>query len=185
MKAQKGFTLVELMIVIAIAGITLGLGYPSMKNLIIKSRVNGYAHTLLSTVHSARQTAIMRNEYITVCASANGSSCDTDWSKGHLIFIDQNGNRELDIEDTRLNYINGINDADNVKWQSFKIAKTLQFLPTGITNHQNGTFTVCGLGKVKYAKAVIITKTGRPRVSQDSNDDGVDEGASGKPLSCD
>lgn len=184
MKAQKGFTLVELMIVIAIAGITVGLGYPSMKNLIIKSRVNSYAHTLLSTVQSARQAAIMRNEFITVCASANGIDCNTDWSKGHLIFIDKNGNRELDIEDTRLNYIDGINDADNVKWQSFKVANTLQFLPTGITNHQNGTFTVCGLGKIGFAKAVIITKTGRPRLSTDSNGDGIDEAASGKALNC-
>lgn len=184
MKVQKGFTLVELMTVIAIVSITLGLGYPGMKQMLIKSRVNSYTQTLLSTIHSARQAAIVRNKYITVCASANGVDCETDWSAGHLIFIDQNGNRQLDTEDARLNYIEGINEADNVKWQSFKVANTLQFLPTGITNHQNGTFTVCGLGKTQYAKAVIITKMGRPRMSSDSNNDGIDEGASGKPLNC-
>jgi len=184
MKAQKGFTLVELMMVLAIAAIVLGLGYPSLKQLVIKSRVNSYAHTLLSTIHSARQAAITRNQYITVCASATGESCTSDWSQGHLIFVDHNANRQLEIGEEVLNRVPGINAMDKVKWQSFKTADTLQFLPMGITNHQNGTFTICGQNKPEFARAVIITKTARPRMSKDENGDGIDEGATGKPLTC-
>jgi len=184
MKTAKGFTLVEMLGALAIGGIALGLGVDSMQGLVTDQRVASYAGDLLQTVHNARQYAIMKHKRVTVCASEDGQSCGGDWSSGHLIFLDHNGDRELDEEDEILNHGAGSNGRDPVYWRSFRVADTLQFLPTGITNHQNGTLTVCGLGKVEHARAVIIAKMGRPRRSKDSNADGVDEGADGRPLRC-
>lgn len=184
MKQQSGFTLIELMTTIAVLGIVLGMGLPNLSEMLIRQRVNNYTQLILSSVHSARQAAIMRSRFITICASKDGKSCSSDWSSGHAIFQDNNGNRLLDNDDIMLSYIAGLDPEDRVKWRSFKPQSTLQFLPTGITNHQNGTFTICGLKKEKYAKAVILTKMGRPRISKDKNKDGIDEGADGKSLKC-
>ena len=184
MKKMKGFTVIETLIAIAITGITLGFGITGMQNFLVKQRVSAYAGDLLQSVHMARQYAILKGQTVTICASQNGKDCISHWSTGHLIFIDHNGDRIRDATDQVLNHVRGINTSDAVVWKSFKASETLQFLPTGITNHQNGTFTVCGLKADKHARGVIITKMGRPRMSQDENGDGLDEGANGKPLSC-
>lgn len=184
MKKMKGFTIIELLSALAISGVTLTVGVSSMQRLVVEQRVSAYTGNLLQSVHSARQQAILKSKTVTVCASEDGRDCSEDWSAGHLIFIDQNGNRARDDEDQVINHVYGSHGSDPVTWRSFKVAKTLQFLPTGITNHQNGTFTVCGIGKQEYARAVIITKMGRPRLSQDEDGDGIDEGATGAPLKC-
>lgn len=184
MRKTKGFTLIECLIAIAVLSITLTAGFNGLQSLLIKQRVAAYSGQLLQSVHTARQYAILRSKSVTICASENGTTCVDDWSKGHMIFIDQNSDRVRDENEAVLNHIHGNQTSDPVSWKSFKAASTLQFLPTGITNHQNGTFTVCGNGTAKYARAVIITKMGRPRMSQDTNGDGIDEGADGKPLKC-
>ena len=184
MRKQNGFTMIELLTAVAISSITLTFGVSSMQTLVVEQRVDSYAGNILQSVHNARQHAILKGKPITLCASEDGQNCSENWSLGHLIFIDHNGNRELDEEDKILNHSSGSNTSDPVYWRSFRVADTLQFLPTGITNHQNGTFTICGKNEVERARAVIVTKTGRPRMSQDANGDGLDEGADGRPLRC-
>ena len=184
MKKMQGFTLIECLIGIAILSIGLTAGFNGVQSLLTKQRVAAYSGQLLQSVHTARQYAILRSQPVTICASENGKFCVEDWSKGHMIFLDQNGDRVRDESEVVVNYIHGNQANDPVSWKSFKADSTLQFLPTGVTNHQNGTFTVCGNGSNKFARAVIITKMGRPRMSQDSNGDGLDEGADGKALKC-
>ena len=184
MRKTKGFTLIECLIAIAIIALTIGLGISGLQQFLVKQRVNAYAGDLLQSIHTARQQAILKRSPVTLCASINGQDCSDDWAKGHLIFLDHNGNRIRDSDEQILNHVYGSRGGESVSWKSFKVASTLQFLPTGITNHQNGTFTVCGLHTNKLARAVIITKMGRPRMSKDENGDGIDEGADGKPLAC-
>lgn len=184
MRATKGFTLVEMLFSLAIASLTMTVGISSLQELVINNRVSTYAGNLLQSVHIARQQAILKHQPVTLCASADGQQCSDNWSTGHLLFLDKDGNRALGADEQILHYSEGSNRNDPVYWRSFRVADTLQFLPTGITNHQNGTYTVCGIGKADYARAVIITKTGRPRMSQDEDGDGIDEGADGRPLRC-
>ncbi|AZZ94364.1 prepilin-type N-terminal cleavage/methylation domain-containing protein [Hahella sp. KA22] len=57
---QKGFTLVELMVVIAILAITLVLGLPSFSNLIDSNRVTANTNTLVGALNLARMEAVNR-----------------------------------------------------------------------------------------------------------------------------
>lgn len=180
----RGFTLIELLISLAIGSIALTAGISSLQNLVIDQRVSTQAGQLLQSVHNARQQAILKHKPVTLCGSDDGKTCSGNWSTGHLLFIDQNGDRQLDEDDEILNHVSGSHRQDPIHWRSFHTMATLQFLPTGITNHQNGSFTVCGMSDPEHARAVIITKMGRPRISQDSNGDGIDEGADGRPLRC-
>lgn len=183
-QTQDGVTLIEIMVVAALVAIVATLAAPSMSERIVRNRVDSYISALHQTVLVARNTAISMHKPVTVCPSLDGLRCSNNWADGHMVFIDQNGNRLMDAEDGIQAFHQGVHSDDTLQWKAFQHKLTLQFLSTGITAHQNGSFVVCGLADPKFARAVIITKMGRPRLSQDGDGDGIHEGAEGKPLRC-
>jgi type IV fimbrial biogenesis protein FimT len=62
----RGFTLIELMTVVAILVILLGLGVPGMRNIIIKTRVKNASFDVFTSILSARSDAITRNTTVTI-----------------------------------------------------------------------------------------------------------------------
>ena len=72
-----------------------------------------------------------------------------------------------------------------ITWKGFPNRSLLQMLPSGFTNYQNGTFLYCPNNtNTQLIRALFITKTGRARLSQDTNRDGIYENSQGKNLSC-
>ena len=70
MKAKSaGFTLLEIMLVIALLAILLGLGAPSFTEFMRNSRITGKANDLLAGLNLARTEAIKRHVPVTVCAT--------------------------------------------------------------------------------------------------------------------
>lgn len=71
--ANRGFTLIELIVAIAVAAILLTVAVPSLTNLIRNNRVTGQANELVAIVNFARNEAIRRNDSIDVDLTASGS----------------------------------------------------------------------------------------------------------------
>ena len=88
--AQGGFTLIELMVTIAIAGIVLSLAVPSMTTMIKNNRLQSAASSFVGDLQFARSEAIKRGQNVTVCPSADGSTClgANTWHKGWMVFSD-------------------------------------------------------------------------------------------------
>lgn len=80
-----GYTLLELMVVLAIVAILAALAAPSFNNAILNSKVGSYANELVATSLLARGEAIKRNVTITMCASSNGTSCTGSWQQGYIV----------------------------------------------------------------------------------------------------
>jgi type IV fimbrial biogenesis protein FimT len=92
---QTGFTLVELMVTIAVGVVILGVGIPAFNGMMSSNRTTGYANELLGALRLARSEAVKRGAGVTVCASnAANSACDgTNWQNGWLLFTDPNADR--------------------------------------------------------------------------------------------
>lgn len=99
----KGFTLIELIITITIAGILMATAVPGMGNLIRNHRLSGQANDLLADLAFARSEAIKRSVTVTVCkqnASSTTPACNTTstapWTGGWVVFVDTDNDGQID-----------------------------------------------------------------------------------------
>ena len=71
----SGFTLIELMVTVAVVGILAAVGVPAMTGLIHANRLAAANDNLTAALQLARSEAIRRGASVTVCASTNGTTC--------------------------------------------------------------------------------------------------------------
>ena len=85
-----GFTLIEMLITIAIAAILMGIAIPSFRYITNANRIASELNGLLGDLQLARSEAIKEGRTITVCQSNNGTSCSntTNWQGGWIVFSD-------------------------------------------------------------------------------------------------
>lgn len=88
-----GFTLIELMVVIALVAILVSLAAPSFQDFVIRNRSAAMANDFVGTVLRARNEAVSRNTCVVVCRSTfanNPPQCaaGTDWQPGWVVFVD-------------------------------------------------------------------------------------------------
>jgi type IV fimbrial biogenesis protein FimT len=72
---HAGFTLIELMVTLAVAGILAAIAVPSMTGLLNANRLKGASGEVAATLQLARAEAVRRNARVTVCASNDGLTC--------------------------------------------------------------------------------------------------------------
>jgi type IV fimbrial biogenesis protein FimT len=87
MQSSRGFTLIELMVVLAIIAIAAAVAVPSYNSSVEAGRKTSAVNNLVGALQFARSEAITRrSDNVKVCASAGGSSCSgTNWSAGGVV----------------------------------------------------------------------------------------------------
>jgi type IV fimbrial biogenesis protein FimT len=151
---MRGFTLIELMVTITIVAILLAIAIPSFSELALSSKLSANANSLVAGAHLARSEAIKRNAVVTLCASANATSCNgSGWEDGWIILSGTTVIKAQEAASSGMR-LNGS-------------VLSINFQPTGASATQ-ATITVCRKTPTVGGKerVVTISSTGRTSVAK-------------------
>lgn len=91
-----GFSLLELMITVAVLAIVLAAGVPSFQSMVQRNRVVAAANELVAAMQIARAEAVRRNRRVALCPSTNDNGCSGgDWSRV-MVFVDADSGNDFD-----------------------------------------------------------------------------------------
>lgn len=164
--ATRGHTLPELLAVIGIVAIIAGSTVPAFRSLLQDSRRNAAVTSTLNAVNLARQLAAIRGEPIRLCGTRDQQECSgrIDWSTG-LLVADEGNLLRRNMPVT--------NPARAPQIRSNRAAVSFE---GGSGYASPATLTICDRRGSQAARAIIISRSGRPRIS--------DRDASDRPLTC-
>ena len=99
-RRMRGFTLIELMVTIAVVALLAAVAAPAMVTLMNSNRLSSTAGELTAALQLARAEAVRRSAPVTLCGSADGLACTNGANWANWIIAGQN-NQDAAIEVVR------------------------------------------------------------------------------------
>jgi type IV fimbrial biogenesis protein FimT len=172
---SKGFTLLELVIIIAILGITMAFAAPGLGTMISNNRISAAINDFVAAQQLAKAEAASRVNPTTLCKrNVAGSDCvgGGDWSAGWIVFSDNNGNAAVDAGETILLRHEAL-DARITLGGTGGVTTSITYQPSGTSSlTSTEVLIICDdRGFAQSAKGVLVTITGRGSVMKSSDTD--------------
>lgn len=165
-RKRAGFSLVELMVVVAIAAILMGMAAPSFRELIQNQRLTTSANNLFAAINLARSEAIKRGARVDLAPVAGTG----EWNRGWAVFIDADMNQKPgpgeEIIFSQGPIPRGINITSN---RSGSPVQFLSYNGAGRAQMMSFSFSFDGLND-QVRRKININLLGRPRVCNPQKD---------------
>ncbi len=152
----SGYTLLELLVALALTAILATIAYPGFAVWLLDSRRDAIVTTALHAVHAARQFAATRDESIELCGTLDAVHCSGggDWSRG-LLVVGADGTVHRNLPSSQPDHGPTLRSNRAV----------IRFEP-GASFASPATIIICDRRGGHAARAVIVSRSGRPRVSE-------------------
>ncbi len=164
-----GFTLIELMVTIAILVILAAVATPSLVTFQRSAELTSITNQLVAALNAARGEGMKRN-MPSMITPTNG---DNDWSKGWRVFVDSNFNGTYDSTDILMleqapppEYITIIGNGTSAEAQSY-----IMYDGSGFSKTKEGGFGASTLQikrtdevSLQHTRHIKIASSGRLRV---------------------
>ena len=183
MKRDLGFTLLELILVLAILAIVTSLAVPSLMGFTERYRSEVQRQRLFDLIALGRSEAYSEGRTFTLCSLDSENLCGGNWSNGIQLFADSNGNKEREADEPVVREMSALPNGASLQWNS--ATDYLQYRPNGQTRWQLGNFAYCPPDRnAEHGWIIVLNATGRPYFGRDSDHDGIMENGSGIELDC-
>jgi type IV fimbrial biogenesis protein FimT len=156
-----GFTLLDLLIVLAILGILFGIAIPSLKNAVARVQAGSARSAITATLFDAQRNATVLGQEIVICPGESQCSGGVDWSNGWLAFIDRNGDRLQSPGEQIVRREDKL--PVGVRLRGSVGRPRIVYQPNGGNAGANITFTLCDRRGPKDALAMILSNSARLR----------------------
>lgn len=169
---QGGVTLIELLVSLGILSILLTLAIPSFTDFLISNRIVSNTNDFMATLNFARSEASKRGTFVTVCRSANASTCATDggndqnWSQGWIVFVDPDNSGTYSSTDALQQLLRRHEALDTnytLKTTSANLSRRVTFGHTGINETVGAVaanFYLCANNTADAnSKVITLTRT--------------------------
>ena len=189
----QGFTLVELLITVVVAGVLMSIAAPNFSDAMQNSRQTVIVNELMGALRYARSEAIKQSTRTAVCARGADTSCGNDWNQGHIVFVDNGATPgDIDTDETVLRVSTAAEQGDI--FNRARLVNTneeplprpfIRFGPRGTSNWSGaGYFIVCDSRGDEFARAINLTLSGDPRRARYDDTDSLIN-VFGETVSCD
>ncbi len=163
MKKNAGFTLLELIIVLAVVSIVMTFAIPAMQTFTQNDRLTTNINQLVGHLAYARSEAVKRTQQVSVCASNDGASCSGgDWADGWMIYVDADDDDSFTAGEEVLRVQQALEGNNTLTATAIGSQVTYDY--RGFVDAASvGSFLLCDDRDGPYGKTVSISNTGRVR----------------------
>lgn len=175
----RGFTLLEMVITLTITGILTALAIGGMQGIVRENTQTTAMNQLVTQLVNARSEATKRRAQVVLCPSIDKSNCVAQavgsnfnwWQTGMIAFPDNNNN---EVRDAFEAIIQNHTFPDGLTIKTSTGSGRIAFTSDGLSQFSNASFTFCDSRGTSKARYVILSNTGRTRVSRTPPDGTAD-----------
>ncbi len=163
MRKQHGFTLIELMITLATLAIIVGIGVPGLRDFMMNNRQVAAVNEMAASLALTRSEAVARNLTVSMCPSANGTTCAAGaWDQGWIVFSDGAADGAVNGGDV---VIKAVEELQGLNVTTPDLGASVSYRPNGRVRVQ-GQLVFCDSRGGDEARVIQLDIVGRPVVAK-------------------